>query len=70
MTEEPGVLQSMGLQRLGHDLVTEQVQPIQGVRFALCYITSAFNYPKTVYCTNIMGKVTFFVVALVQLLKD
>ena len=23
-TEEPGVLQSMGLQRAGHDLVTEQ----------------------------------------------
>ena len=54
----------MGLQRVGHDLVTEQ--PIQGVRFALCYITSAFNYPKTAYCTNIMGKVIFFFVALAQ----
>ena len=25
-TEEPGGLQSMGLQRIGHDLVTEQQQ--------------------------------------------
>ena len=25
-TEEPGELQSMGLQRVGHDLVTEQQQ--------------------------------------------
>ena len=30
MTEEPGVLQSMGSQRVGHDLVTEQQQLFEG----------------------------------------
>ena len=28
-TEEPGVLQSMGLQRVGHDLATEQQQQLE-----------------------------------------
>ena len=32
MTEKPGVLQSRGSQRAGHNLVTEQQQPIV-VRF-------------------------------------
>ena len=29
-TEEPGGLQSMGLQRIGHDLATEQKQSLDG----------------------------------------
>ena len=71
MTEEPGVLQSTESQRVDHDLVTEQLQSIQGVRFVLCYITSTFNYPKTVYCTNIMGKVILFLLLpLHKVLKD
>ena len=35
---EPGVLQSMGSQRVGHDLVTEQRQrPHQGPICGVCY---------------------------------
>ena len=39
-TEEPGGLQSTGLQRVGHDLVTkqQQQQPLCQLACKLCYI--------------------------------
>ena len=36
-TEEPGGLQSMGLQRVGHDLATKQQQQTLQVLLLLCY---------------------------------
>ena len=31
-TDEPGGLQSIGLQRVGHDLVTKPPQPLSGLK--------------------------------------
>ena len=39
---KPGVLQSMGLQRVGHDLVTEQQQIPFGEEDIIQLITSCF----------------------------
>ena len=49
MTEEPGVLQSMGLQRAGHDLVTEQHKLPHAsfkVRLPICLVQKKKNVSK------------------------
>ena len=40
-TEEPGGLQSMGLQRVGHDLATEEQQSLDGATG--CYSKAALD---------------------------
>ena len=48
-TEEPGVLQSMGLQRAGHDLVTEQHKLPHAsfkVRLPICLVQKKKNVSK------------------------
>ena len=37
-TEEPGGLQLIGLQRVGHDLVTEQQQCIMGAIYGMLFV--------------------------------
>ena len=37
-TEEPGRLQLIGLQRVGHDLVTEQQQCIMGAIYGMLFV--------------------------------
>ena len=46
-TEKPGVLHSMGLQRVGHDLATEQQQGNPRVRgYSLSTNTSILGIPE------------------------
>ena len=44
--EEPGILQSMGLQRIGHDLVTEQQQ--QSCVYYILFIAIVYVYNQHV----------------------
>ena len=46
-TEEPGRLQSMGLQRVGHDIVTEHTQ---GPGFS-----QAFNIKREITSVTVLG---------------
>ena len=46
LTEEPGRLQSRGLQRAGHDLVTKEQQQSDLLNFAQCLP----SFPRTLDC--------------------
>ena len=62
MTGKPGMLQSVGLQRVGHDLVTEQQQPSftsgsSNPPFLLCYSLPSEN-PGPSLCALLLNRTT------------
>ena len=51
-TEEPGRLQSMGSQKVGHDLVTEQQHAFHGLMTCFCCCDCTTVYPFTYWRTS------------------
>ena len=69
---EPGMLQSMGLQRVGHNLATEQ-QLIQPILFTDCwkpYVAAAKQNPQlSAPCKNNLEKVMWHIPSYIWAVK-